>query len=139
VAVVAVLAVALGACDDKPVVGAPCWLAAPIDDPGRLALTSPSLDCVSHVCLGASTARAGDDGRGMCTATCDVDDDCEGWADTACAGGFVCAVPTVTGDFCCRRLCVCADDAALLPAPQPVPIGCDPELAENTCANLPGR
>jgi len=53
----------------------------------------------------------------MCSKQCSSDADCQdrfgryGLAErTACTSGFKCAVVQSLGDFCCEKLCICADE-----------------------------
>jgi hypothetical protein len=81
-------------------------------------ISSPALECPSRLCLiepaGAASGNVtgGDDGgfRSTCTAFCDHDNDCDPETTASCKSGFVCAVATVVGPFCCRKLCICKDD-----------------------------
>jgi hypothetical protein len=82
--------------------------------------------------------------RATCTATCDNDGDCDAETKAYCKAGFVCAVATQAGPFCCRKLCICRDD--LVPGVNSdgipdggtiLPFSCDPSQNSNiTCANV---
>jgi hypothetical protein len=118
-----------GACTDYHV-GRPCELGtAPAGgSSGAIAtLSSPALECPSHICLlpGAEkdprslaqmTAMVPGTGP-LCTAICESNEDCEDGekanesnvADKRCRGGFACAWPTTVGPFACQRMCVCTD------------------------------
>lgn len=100
--------------------------------PGTI-VQSLSLECESRVCLHVE-GKAPD----MCTADCTLDSDCEAVSETPCRTGFACMVPVVTGNFCCRRLCVCRDylEDGVSPADPPA---CDASNAANECCNLEGR
>jgi hypothetical protein len=82
-------------------------------------VSSPALECPSRLCLltppNASSGMAGSgaiDGgvRATCTASCDTNDDCDPETTALCKAGFVCAVATQAGPFCCRKLCICKSD-----------------------------
>jgi hypothetical protein len=80
-------------------------------------LSFPALECPSRLCLiepvGAANGNIVDvDGgvRATCTARCDHDSDCEAETNDLCGSGFVCAIATDVGDFCCQKLCMCRDD-----------------------------
>jgi hypothetical protein len=55
--------------------------------------------------------------RSMCSKSCDSDGDCENKGPTeqpvaettACDGDFKCRIMMELGEFCCRKMCVCAD------------------------------
>lgn len=80
--------------------------------PGGPQVISPALECPSRLCLiqPANTTSTNGDERKTCTAECESNDDCDAETLEYCATGFVCAVPTQVGNFCCKRLCVCKDD-----------------------------
>ncbi len=71
---------------------------------------------------------------GLCTAECTSDDDCESVPGSPCTGGFACSVAATVGPFCCRKVCVCRDYGVF-----PERAACDPDNADNTCRNFPGR
>lgn len=56
--------------------------------------------------------------RSMCSRACSDDADCEDGGigkkvlagETSCDSGFKCARIQKLGEFCCQKLCVCADD-----------------------------
>jgi hypothetical protein len=111
-----VVGAALFACNPNSI-GRPCV------NPGGQAVigaqvASPALECPSRLCLieqaGASTGNstgASDGGfRATCTAGCQTDSDCDPETKASCPSGFVCAVATTVGPFCCRKLCLCKDD-----------------------------
>lgn len=99
----------LAACDPEPV-GLRCDLGEPAR-PGETVITSGSLDCTSRLCLrAADSTTAGGNTIGMCTETCERDDDCVGDPTTPCDSGFTCAAPVAVGPFGCEKMCVCADD-----------------------------
>lgn len=99
-------------------IGRPCT--APQNMPSGVQIASPALECPSRLCLiEASTTGLGgtSDGgsataRATCTAGCSNNGDCEAETKEYCASGFMCAVATDVGNFCCRKLCICADDLA---------------------------
>jgi len=80
--------------------------------PGGPQVISPALECPSRLCLiePANATSTGGVERKTCTAECETNDDCDPETTEHCATGFVCAVPTQVGNFCCKRLCICRDD-----------------------------
>jgi hypothetical protein len=118
-------------------------------------VSSPALECPSRLCLihppPPVGSNANKDNGPTCTALCESDDDCTAENDAYCrdknghAVGFACAVATVIGPFCCKRMCVCRTD--LEDGLNKVPDGGvkTPEaciLGGNnvvTCANVPGH
>ena len=107
----------IASCTDNPV-GRICDLGSAGPAPNEVTIASPSLDCVSRTCLREPLARALPPGSmyptgnaGLCTAECTTDSDCDRVPESPCVTGFACATPVTTGAFCCRKLCVCRDDA----------------------------
>jgi hypothetical protein len=127
---VALLLLALTAACSSTEVGRACFIGKGVN-PEFNAVSSPALECESRTCL----HRAGETDD-MCTAGCETDDDCEASAETPCEGGFVCAVATVTGAFCCKKLCICADQIVIGPDNPAVPAACDPDEPANECPNI---
>src|SRR4051812_18739833 len=72
-------------------------------------VSSPALECPTRLCLLQPSGSNGQDGgdRATCTAPCDNDGDCDAETKAKCGAGFVCAVATEAGPFCCRKLCIC--------------------------------
>jgi len=133
-----VLALAFGlvACKSNPV-GRRCFLPNPELDGGvqQTIVGAPALECESSICL-----HVAGEAPDMCSAKCSQDSDCETSPESPCAGGFICAVPVVTGNFCCERLCICRDQLHLVDAGTvPDPASCDSANAANECCNLAGR
>src|SRR5690349_21302679 len=88
---VAVAALALGACDNQ--VGRICDLG--VENPGETeaVMGSPSLDCQSKLCLKIPVSagkQLPDDfvtlapNRGLCTATCEDESDCDKVPESPC-------------------------------------------------------
>jgi hypothetical protein len=71
--------------------------------------------CVNKACKLSSTYVLE---RSMCSKTCSTDADCKDGGigkkvlsqDSSCENGFQCAPIQKLGEFCCQKLCVCADD-----------------------------
>jgi hypothetical protein len=128
---IGVLAVVGGGCRST-LVGRQCFIAG--DGGASTIVSSPSLECPSRTCLRYQG------NADLCTAECRKDGDCVQEGE-ACSGRFVCAVATVAGPFCCRKLCVCEDyiffDGSVLTAPTPA--ACNPSEPLNGCCNLEGR
>ncbi len=126
------------ACGDNPV-GRSCFIGTDAANPNLTVLASPALECQSRICLhlaeGFSTSSAED----LCTAECSDDNDCDKVAESPCPSGFICAVATTSGPFCCKKVCMCADYVASPDGGLPTPAACDPSNAVNECCNLEGR
>jgi hypothetical protein len=132
---VAALCLAAG-CKENPV-GRPCFI--PQSDDGATfsnnRVSSPSVECQSKICVHIAEKE-----EDYCSGECESDEDCDTEEGSTCAGGFICMVPTTTGNFCCQKLCVCADYVDI-PAGGVMPDlpQCDPADSRNECCNLPGR
>jgi hypothetical protein len=138
---VAVVAGALAGCgaEDNPYdIGRRCDLGLDVAAIDGVALAMPSIDCGSRMCLAyvEPAAAAPKPERGHCTAECvGVAGECDPGPDVAdCAGGFVCAVTFTRGVFCCRPMCVCADDLAELPSVDAVQGACDADDPDDVAA-----
>jgi hypothetical protein len=144
------VSVAIFAACDNPV-GRICDLG--VENPGatEAVMGSPSLDCQSKLCLKVPVSAGKDtpegfrtlaSNRGMCTATCEDDGDCDKVPESPCITGFTCGIPLVVGPFCCEKACICKD-YVILPEDGTLdtPEAClsDAEHAANACCNLPGR
>jgi hypothetical protein len=133
--VMLVLGAGAAGCKTNPV-GRQCFVPTTEGD-GGIPVTvvgSPALECQSRICLHVE-ARTPD----LCTAECDVDDDCDTSPESPCQGGFVCTVPVVTGSFCCKKMCVCRDYLTIPDGGIPEPAACDSTNPDNECCNLAGR
>jgi hypothetical protein len=138
---------ALAACDNP--VGRICDLG--VTDPGenQAVMGSPSLDCQSRLCLKLEPDEGKElpdgfrplaDNRGMCTATCEDDSDCDKVPESPCVTGFTCGVPLRTGPFCCEKVCICKDYVVVPEGGSlAVPEACNADEPANPCCNLPGR
>lgn len=147
--VAAVVGAGMFACNPNSI-GRPCV------NPGGQAVqgtqvSSPALECPSRLCLlqppNASSGNIGQgtDGgafRATCTATCNHDSDCDAETKQYCKEGFVCAVATQAGPFCCRKICICRGDLVQGVNVDPdggtfTPFSCDPALnPAPTCPNV---
>jgi len=141
----ALLAFGAGACTDNPV-GRICDLGVEVPNETESVVASPSLDCQSRTCLKIPQAaelppgsRYPEGNRGLCTAECDADEDCDRVPESPCKTGFTCAIPVVVGPFCCRKMCMCKDYIVIPEDGLPIPAACDPDEASNTCCNLDNR
>lgn len=131
------------ACEENPV-GRKCFIGLDAGTPNQAIVASPALECQSRTCLRVPQERGqlpeDSEYSSLCTAECDSDEDCDRVPESPCQTGFTCAVPVVVGPFCCRKLCVCKDYLVLPDGGAPAaPEACDPDIAENTCCNLPDR
>lgn len=132
-------------CADNPV-GRICDLGVEDPNPNESVVASPSLDCQSRTCLKVPLGRDLPEGsryptgnKGLCTAECESEDDCDRVPESPCKTGFTCAVPVVVGPFCCRKLCICKDYIVIPDGGVPLPEACDPGDEANACCNLEGR
>lgn len=110
-----VLLVASGAstgCNPNSI-GRPC-INPQNSAPSGPQVVSPALECPSRLCLIEPTTTASAEvmgnSRNTCTAECGSDDDCDAETKDYCSSGFVCAVATQVGSFCCKKFCICKDD-----------------------------
>lgn len=81
--------------------------------PSGPQVVSPALECPSRLCLiekSTGTSNVQGNSRNTCTAQCESNDDCDAETTDYCSSGFVCAVATQVGSFCCKKFCVCKDD-----------------------------
>jgi len=148
---IAVSALAAAGCENKHI-GRTCDLVADagtMAGTGTLATINPeALECPSRICIlpAAQNGYAVSAGTGPgCTADCSSDDDCSDGEtgpkanpnDPRCELGFVCAVATTSGPFCCRKLCLCKDfTGAPPPGGFPTPTVCQAGMG-STCKNVP--
>jgi hypothetical protein len=135
----------LAACADNPV-GRICDLGIENPDESESVVASPSLDCQSRTCLKVPLNRELPEGsryptgnKGLCTAECESDSDCDRVPESPCKTGFTCAIPVVVGPFCCRKMCICKDYIVIPDGGVPTPAACDESNTANACCNLPGR
>lgn len=145
--VAAVVALA-AACSENPV-GRICDLG--VENPGanEAVVGSPSLDCPTRTCLKIPVAlnkelpqdfRALSPNKGMCTAECESNDDCDKVPESPCVTGFTCGVAVTVGPFCCRKYCICKDYVVVPDSGNlPTPLACDSGNPDNACCNLSGR
>lgn len=142
---VAAVVLVFGACAGEPV-GRKCDLGIEEPDPSESVVASPSLDCQSRTCLKVPLGRELPEGSqypegniGLCTAECETDEDCERVPESPCKTGFTCAIPTVVGPFCCRKMCICKDYVVIPEGGIPTPEACIEGNPDNACCNLTGR
>lgn len=149
--VAGVVGAGLFACNPNSI-GRPC-----VNPGGQAVLgtqvSSPALECPSRLCLlqppNASTgnvagAPTGDGGtfRATCTAGCSSDGDCTAETNQYCPEGFVCAVATQAGPFCCKKLCICRGDLVQgvnvnVDGGTIIPFSCDPKQNPTpSCPNV---
>jgi hypothetical protein len=113
----------IAACNTNSI-GRPC-----VNPNGQAVMgiqfASPALECPSRICMiepdrasSGDLTQATDGGvfRAICTATCNSDSDCSPESNDYCKSstgtplGFVCAVATSVGPFCCKKVCMCRGD-----------------------------
>jgi hypothetical protein len=137
----------LGAgCTDNPV-GRICDLGVEAPAPSERVVASPSLDCVSRTCLRVplgrdlpTGSRFPEGNKGLCTAECQADADCDRVPESPCVTGFTCGVAVTVGPFCCKKFCICKDYVVVPETGNlPTPLACDEKNAANACCNLSGR
>lgn len=142
IAVLTGLAAVTAACEENPV-GRECFIGLDAGTPSQAIVASPALECQSRLCLRVPQERTqlpeDSEYTNLCTAECSSDQDCDRVPESPCQTGFTCMIPTVVGQFCCRKLCVCKDYLILPDGGVPEPKACDPSIEENTCCNLSGR
>ena len=134
--------ISAGACSE-PLVGNKCRPSFATDS-SQTAISSPAFDCTERICLETPLPVGhklpeNSEHTPQCTAMCESDDECVGHDATTCQSGFACFVPTAVGRFCCQPMCVCRDFLDRETHNPTVPAACDPNDANNTCCNLPGR
>lgn len=133
----------VAACSDNPV-GRKCFIGADAGTESQSIIASPALECPSRTCLHVplDTGKElpeGSEYADLCTAECSSDSDCDRVPESPCQSGFTCAIPVVVGPFCCRKQCICKDYKIIPDGGLPVPAACVPNVAGNTCCNLPGN
>ncbi len=134
------LSLAMLGCGGEDV-GRKCFIGFTVED-DQAIIASPALDCPARLCLHVpqETELPPDSQYAdLCTAECSADSDCNRVEASPCQTGFTCTIPVTVGQFCCTKLCVCKDYLIVPEAGRPDPAACDPDNAENTCCNLPGR
>jgi hypothetical protein len=124
----------LAGCEDKAI-GRVCELTA--DGGENQAVVNPqALECPTRICLRPArdnTVAATVDTTSLCSAECSKDSDCDGAEtrntgnsrDRRCKSGFVCGVASVTGTFCCKKLCMCKDFLVIPSSGLETPAVCD--------------
>jgi hypothetical protein len=131
------------ACTDNPV-GRKCFLGTDAGNAAQSIIASPALECPSRTCLHTplDTGKLlpeGSEYADLCTAECSSDDECDKVPESPCQSGFTCAIPVVTGPFCCRKMCICKDYLLIPDGGIPLPAACDPSNNANRCCNLAGN
>jgi hypothetical protein len=104
-----------------------------------------ALECPTRICVRQSkdnNLASAVDTTSLCTAECSKDKDCEdaelrpmggAGGDRRCKSGFVCGVATVTGSFCCKKLCLCKDFLNIPTGGLQQPVACDPAKSPDSC------
>lgn len=142
VLLVSIALVFAGACGGEPV-GRICDLGTEAPA-GQSIVASPSLDCTSRTCLKVPKdnssppegSRYPEGNKGLCTAECGSDSDCERVPESPCVSGFTCGIIVTVGPFCCRKFCVCKDYIVLPDSGEiPTPEACKPN-PDNECPNI---
>jgi len=135
-------ALTLSACEDKAI-GRVCELQAEGEE--NQAIVNPqALECPSRVCLRPArdvNKAESIDTTSLCTAECSSDSDCDGAEtrnsannlDKRCKGGFVCGVASVTGSFCCKKLCMCKDFLTIPQSGLETPAACNRSQNPGAC------
>jgi hypothetical protein len=129
-------------CEDKAI-GRVCELSAQ-GAPNQAIVNSQALECPSRICLrparDINKAEAVDT-TSLCSAECSKDSDCDGGEtrngqnslDRRCKSGFVCGVASVTGSFCCKKLCMCKDFLTIPASGLETPAACDKNKNPAAC------
>lgn len=132
--VAGLVGVAFLACNPNSI-GRPCVNPLGSDVRGT-QISSPALECPSRLCLIQPTGGTDGGARATCTAACDDNGDCEAETTAFCQAGFVCAVASQAGPFCCRKMCVCRDNLVenlnVVDGGVILPKACDPETYRGT-------
>lgn len=131
-------AVFAAGCSENPV-GRKCFIGNDAGNGSQSIIASPALECQSRTCLHTPLDRElppDSEYADLCTAECSSSDDCDKVPESPCQTGFACAIPVVTGPFCCRKMCVCKDYLLIPDGGIPLPAACDPNNPANTCINL---
>jgi len=152
----ALVAVVVGAgffaCNPNSI-GRPCVNPSGVAPLGT-QVSSPALECPSRLCLihpvtSATGQTSTYNARSTCTAGCQDDSDCDAETQALCTDSkgvqhnYVCAVATIVGPFCCRKVCICPLDLEdnLNKVPDggvKTPDSCDRAKTPNTtCPNVP--
>jgi hypothetical protein len=104
-------------------------------------IASPALECPSRLCLIEPSTTSSSGAISTCTAECGSNSDCEAETKESCAAGYVCAVATQVGNFCCQKLCICRDSLTpgfneddSTPPKIITPVACTP--GQSTCSNV---
>jgi hypothetical protein len=125
--------IVLAGCEGNPV-GRTCFISSDAGAGGVTVISSPALECQSRTCLHYQGHTPD-----MCTGECSSDDDCDKDESSECEGRFICAIPVVVGNFCCKKMCICEDYLPALDGGIPTPAACDSTNPLNECCNLEGR
>jgi hypothetical protein len=134
--------VAAAGCEDKAI-GRVCELNAE-GAPNQAIVNSQALECPSRVCLRPArdiNKAETVDTTSLCSAECSKDSDCDGGEtrnsgnslDRRCKSGFVCGVASVTGSFCCKKLCMCKDFLTIPASGLETPSACDKSKNPAAC------
>lgn len=135
-------AVGVSGCEDKAI-GRVCELSA--DGGENQAVVNPqALECPTRICLRpARDVNKAEtvDTTSLCSAECSKDSDCDGAEnrntsnarDRRCKSGFVCGVASVTGTFCCKKLCMCKDFLVIPSSGLETPSVCNKQLNPGAC------
>jgi hypothetical protein len=103
-------------CEDKAI-GRPCDVQSDAG-PSQAVINGQALECPTRLCLKPardSLVSKPVTTTALCSAECSNDGDCDGdrrgagTGDFRCESGFTCGVATVTGSFCCKKVCICRD------------------------------
>ncbi len=140
-----VLSAAFGsnACEDKAI-GRVCELSVDGGAQSQAVVNSQALECPTRLCLRpAQDINMAErvDTTSLCSAECSKDSDCDGgetrkgtnMKDFRCKGGFVCGVATVTGSYCCKKLCMCKDFLTIPASGLETPKACDRSVNPMAC------
>jgi hypothetical protein len=135
-------AAGVSGCEDKAI-GRVCELSA--DGGENQAVVNPqALECPTRICLRPAVDRntgAVPNTTSLCSAECSKDSDCDGAEnrnssnsrDFRCKSGFVCGVASVTGTFCCKKLCMCKDFLVIPSSGLETPSVCNRQLNPGAC------
>ena len=137
----------LSGCEDKAI-GRVCELTVDAGRENEGVVNPQALECPTRICLRPArdlTKPEAINTTSLCSAECSKDSDCDGAEnrnssnskDFRCKSGFVCGVATVTGTFCCKKLCMCKDFLVIPPSGLETPAVCDRNKNPGVCPLVP--
>jgi hypothetical protein len=141
---VAGLAAAGASGCENQAIGRVCDLSIDAGRENEGIVNPQALECPTRICLRPArdvNKAESIDTTSLCSAECSKDSDCDGAEnrnssnarDLRCKSGFVCGVATVTGTFCCKKLCMCKDFLVIPQSGLETPSVCNRQLNPGVC------